>query len=153
MTEAKTDALDACPQCGSTDRNIRQILRHPTEDARCFNPWHDSPKPGAPTGGFVSDQVYPGPSCARCGAEMAYHCNACEEATEAERTNMPLPDANQILEQADKKIKERVKFAFRGLAPLGYFVARDCYGMGIKDALKAIEDVRKRPENGDRGRA
>lgn len=84
MTEAKTDALDACPQCGSTDRNIRQILRHPTEDASCFNPWHDSPKPGAPTGGFVSDQVYPGPSCARCGAEMAYHCNACEEATEAE---------------------------------------------------------------------
>ncbi len=30
-------------------------------------------------GDFVSDQVYPGPSCTTCGAEtmMVYHCPSC----------------------------------------------------------------------------
>jgi len=31
----------SCPACGSIDIGKRNMLHHPTEDARCFDHWHD----------------------------------------------------------------------------------------------------------------
>ena len=32
---------DQCPTCHSLVKSVRRILYHPTEDALCFDSWHD----------------------------------------------------------------------------------------------------------------
>jgi hypothetical protein len=69
--KAKTDALDACPQCGS---QVKCAFSNPLCNDIRHHSWHDSaPEPGAPMS----------VPCAMCGSnmqreELGWYCNSCQ---------------------------------------------------------------------------
>lgn len=82
-----------------------------------------------------------------------------------------VPNASEILRKADEKLRQRAIKAhkdegikkngegktFQQPAALGFYasiaLARDCYEMGMMDALKAIDDIRASvPEGGKEGK-
>ena len=40
MSKPEQPTAPICPTCGSDKRIVLNMMPHPTEDARCFDPWH-----------------------------------------------------------------------------------------------------------------